>query len=775
MTLLYFEGYETCADDTDVLNRGWDLDQAASLSGQNVLPMPSRNGISGGIGLMLRGPYNATGLTAAPNAGQPGFGMYDTKQSIYSLWQAGGFSVGFNATFNKTIQLQVGAFAPQQIRYDGSTYYWAIAQLASTYVVVYSSDLQNWIQTASQPTNIGQFATITIIGAGSTATILVSSSAANAASTIAYTSNLGLTWANTAAIGNQPKYPVATGNSAAPYILPYSTGTGAGVGFLSSALAFTTIGSTILSTTLANWAGAAKVVSGVVMTWMAGAASAISTPGAGATQYFAWAQANNASIASTSAWTTCSTLPACVITDMTYINGYWIAVGYGGIYAAAQSGTSGNVLGPAAATAWSNVYSTGTSAIYSVEVNAAGTLAVAVGHDAVTNTAAIYTSTNGTVWTKVDRFLFNEPAAIQNNTFTNVYWDGHRFVLIGGINNNVIAVSTDGFAWNALYYPDYTEAAGTISCNLAGVYSGTLTAGTYVDQASSVSNPGTFVPWSLATTAGFATGLGVTVGAATQGINVVTRTIQGVTLAGAAAGMTQTAVTNAAQTVPCSGSLTNYYEIIATSVPGTTNMFNVQYAINGVILPGSQSNVQFAAAADTTGASHLLINNPNTGNFVMMDDLYLTNMAGTLCVGQLGPQIVMPLNLAADVSDQFTNSINGNHNYQTVGTPLSNSEGYVYSSTPGVKDVYSTSNAVPTNYKINGVMVEGYFAAYGPIGANCQIEASSNGVVANGNTVAANTSTPLYSSVLMPTDPNTSAAWTSGGLNALQVIPAKLN
>jgi len=775
MTLLYFEGYETCADDTDVINRGWDLDQTASLSGQNVLPMPSRNGISGGIGLMLRGPYNAAGPAYAPNAGQPGFGMYDTKQSIYSLWQAGGFSLGFNATFNKTTQLQVAAFNPQQIRYDGSTYYWAIAQLAATYIVVYSTDLQNWIQTASQPPNIGVNATITIIGSGATATILVSSSMANVATTLAYTSNLGLTWTNTAAIGGQPKYVVATGNSAAPYILPYSTGTGAGVGFLSSALAFTTISATLLATTGTQWAGAAKVVAGVVMTWMAGSSTTTNTPIAANQQYFSWIQANNAGITTAANWTSCAQIAGCTISDMTYINGYWVAVGYGGIYVAAQSGTTGNVLGPATATAWANVYSTGTAVIYSVEVNAAGTLAVAVGHDAVTNTAAIYTSTNGTVWTKVDRFLFNEPSAIQNNTFTNVYWDGHRFVLVGGVNNNVIAVSTDGFAWNALYYPDYTETAGTTSCNLAGVYSGTLTPGTYVDQASSVANPGTFVPWSTALTAGFATGIGITVGAATQGINVVTRAIQGVVLAGGTTGLTQTAVTNAAQTVPCSGSLTNYYEIIATSVPGTTNMFNVQYAINGVILPGTQSNVQFAATTDTTGASHLLINNPNTGNFVMMDDLYLTNMAGTLCVGQLGPQIVMPLNLAADVSDQFSNSIPANHNYQTVGTPLSNSEGYVYSSTPGVKDVYSTSNAVPTNYKINGVMVEGYFAAYGPIGANCQIEASSNGVVANGNTVAANTATPLYSSVLMPTDPNTSAAWTSGGLNALQVIPAKLN
>lgn len=775
MTLLYFEGYETCADDTDVLNRGWDLDQTVTTSGQNVLPLPSRNGISGGIGLMLRGPYNAAGISYAPNSGEPGFGMYDTKQSIYSLWQAGGFSVGFNATFNKTLQLQVAASNPQQIRYDGSTYYWAICELASTYVVCYSPDLQNWTQTAAQPANIGINATITVIGAGAAATVIVSSSFANASISLYYTSNLGLTWTASAAIGNQPKYPVATGNSAAPYVLNYSTGAGAGIGFLSSALTFTTIGATIFSTTLANWAGASKVVAGVVMSWMSGLASAMSTPTASPNTFFAWCQANSASIATAGGWTNAASLPAAGITDMTYINGYWIAVGYGGIYAAAQSGTSGNVLGPVAATAWSNVYNTAGAVIYSVEVNAAGTLAVAVGHDAVTNAAAIYTSTNGTVWTKVDRFLFNEPNAVQNNTFTNVYWDGHRFVIVGGVNNNVIAVSSDGFSWSALYYPDYTETVGTTSCNLAGVYSGTLTPGTYVDQASNVANPGTFVPWSVATTAGFATGLGITVGAATQGINVVTRAIQGVTVAGATAGMTQTSVNNAAQTVPCSGSLTNYYEIIATAVPGTTNMFNVQYAINGVILPGGQSNVQFAASTDTTGASHLLLNQPNTGNFVMMDDHYLTNFAGTLCVGQLGPQIVMPLNLASDVSDQFTNSINGNHNYQTVGTPLSNSEGYVYSSTPGVKDVYSTSNSVPTNYKVNGVMVEGYFAAYGPIGANCQIEASSGGVVAAGNTVAANTATPLYSSVLMPADPNTSAAWTSSGLNALQVIPAKIN
>lgn len=770
MTLLYFEGFETCADDTDVLARGWVLDQSANLGGQNVLPLPSRNGIAGGIGLMLRGPYAAQ-VTYAPNAGATDFGLIDTKQSIYSLWQAGGFSLGFNATFNKTSKLEIASTNAQQIRYDGSTYYWAIGYNGTSYVLCYSTDLQNWTPTATAPPNIGINATVTIVGSGTTATILISSAMANANTYFCYTSNLGLTWTTSAVVSSGAKYIVATGNSAAPYILPYMTGAGAGVGFLAaSTYAFTPIGATLLGSSGANAAGAAKVVNGVVMTWAAVAAAAMQTPGANNTN-FSWIQANNAGIATSSNWTAGAQLASNQITDMTYINGYWVAVGYNGIFVAAQSGTTGNVLGPTGA--WANVLNTSATAIYSVEVNAAGTLAVAVGHDSATNAAAIYTSTNGTTWTKVDRFLFQESSGIQNNTFTNVYWDGHRFVITGGVNNNVIAVSTDGVSWTALYYPDYTESVGTASTNLAGIYSGTIAAGTYVNGASG--GAGTFVPWSVALTAGFASGVGFTVGAATQGINVITRAIQGVTLAGATAGMTLTNVANAAQTVPCTGNLSNYYEIIATAT-GTTNVFNIQYAVNGVILPGSASNVQLAATGDTTGASHLLFNLPVTGNFVMLDDIYLTNAAGTLNVGQLGPQVVLPIALASDVgTDGFTNSIGGNKNYQTVGTPLSNSEGYVYSSNPGVKDTYGTSNNVPANYKINGVSVEGYFAAYGPIGANCQMQASSNGVVAAGNTVAANTSTPVYSNVLMQADPNTSAAWTAAALNALQVIPSKLN
>lgn len=773
MTLLYFEGFETCADDTDVTARGWDLDQTANLGNQNVLPLPSRNGISGGIGLMLRGPYTAA-LATAPNSGTNNFGMVDTKQSIYSLWQAGGFSIGFNATFNKTTKLEIASTNTQQIRYDGSTYYWAIAYNGASYVLVYSTDLQNWTQTASQPSNIGVNATVTIVGSGSTATILIGSCMANVQNYFCYTSNMGLTWTNSAAISSGAKYIIATGNSAAPYIVTYATGAGGGIGWLAaSTYAYTSISATLLGSSGAAAAGAAKLVNGVVMTWMSVSASGFSVPSASTTN-FAWIQANNAGIATAANWTQAASLPSNEITDMTYINGYWVAVGYNGIYVAAQSGTTNNVLGPATATNWANVLNTPSTAIYSVEVNAAGTLAVAVGHDSVTNAAAIYTSTNGTTWTKVDRFLFQEVNGMQNNTFTNVFWDGTRFVITGGVNNNVIAVSKDGFAWTALYYPDYTEEVGTASCNVAGIYSGTLNTGTYVGQAGGGTNPGTFVPWSVATTAGFASGVGFTVGAATQGINVVTRAIQGITVAGAVAGMTQTNVTNAAQTVPCTGNLSNYYEIIATAT-ATTNVFNIQFAINGVILPGTAANVQLAATGDTTGASHLLFNLPSTGNFVMIDDIYLTNMAGTLNVGQLGPQVVMPLNLNGDVSDQFTNTINGNTNAKTVGTPLSNSLGYVYSSNPGVKDVYSTTNSVPSNYKINGVQVEGFFAAYGPIGANCQIQASSNGVTAAGNTVAANTSTPLFSAALMQSDPNTNAAWTATGLNALQVVPAKLN
>src|ERR1700739_1945402 len=99
MTLLFMEGFETAADETDVSARGSFTNNYLIGSSQcNSLAVPSRTGYPG-KGLFLRGNNN---YWTSPNYSMNGaayndFGMFETNQSVYSLWQAGGFAVGFSA------------------------------------------------------------------------------------------------------------------------------------------------------------------------------------------------------------------------------------------------------------------------------------------------------------------------------------------------------------------------------------------------------------------------------------------------------------------------------------------------------------------------------------------------------------------------------------------------------------------------------------------------------------------------------------------------------
>jgi hypothetical protein len=746
MSVLFVEGFETSADQSDLAKRGLlTATSPVSVAGIGVLPIPSRTGVAG-TGLALRGAYGTATTLPCSAAGTSDFGLLPLGQSVYSLWQAGGFALGVNASFNSQNTLQIGVGDTMQIAYDGSTYYWAIVYTGAAYQVAYSSDLKSWTVTATQPTGMLVNCTIMVAsGSGASATILVGSKSGSTAFTPQYTTNLGATWTSQS-IGNASniRNVVATGNSTTPY---YGVGFVSGTGF--RVYTYTSLGATptslatpALTGNITYGVGWSKKLSGYCIACGIGMGASSNAPISGATSAFAYCPVgSDPGVAGN--WV----MPASQSTyfnDVTYLSGNFYAAGYGGIWKYNVSGST-----------WTQVVNIGTAIVWSITTN--GTILVAVGQDP-TNTyqCAIWTSTDGVTWTKQNRFVVTASGV---NYFATVYWDGARFVMTSTSGNNVLAVSTDGVAWNALYVPDYGEQTGTGSMSFLGVFSGTQNPGT-----------GIFTPWGTA--AGNVSGVGVTAAAVASNARTVTATT---VTAGALSNTAQTASVGAigaalGQQPP--STLSHYYEFIFVTVPGTVNLFNVYWAIDNGQFPTALGQYQFASSTDTTGAAQLFLNLPRNGQFTVIDDVYLTNFTGPYHVGRLGVQRIYPLTTASDVgTDQFTNTLAGS-NAATVNSALSNSEGYVYSTATTAQDVYATTNAVPGGNAINAVQVEGFLTAYNSSAGAGTVGVQSNGVQKFGSQISTNTN-PTRAQVIAETDPNTNVPWTTSGLNAVDIVVAK--
>jgi len=756
MSVLYVEGFETSADQPDVVGRGLlSATSPVSVAGMGVLPVPSRTGVAG-TGLMLRGPYGTSAALPNSAAGVSDFGMLPINQSVYSLYQAGGFALGVNASFNSLNTFQIAPNCAQQLVYDGSTYYWAVAYNGSAYVVVYSSDLKNWTATAAVPPNMASSTLISVSGSGATATITVGAGLTGANSGY-FSSNLGATWTAFGLAGNQSSfYPAvfATPNATTPFIsCGWIATTGYRIYTYTSAAATPVENTTtIVSTTNIAGVNINYLSSGVKnvgsYTVLMGRTNPSGQyyPGAGCATAFAFALTSSA-LATASNWTL--TAYAQYISDVAYYNGALYGAGYGGIY---QYNIAGNT--------WTQVLTVGTSAVYSISSN--GTTLVAVGQDPVnTWEGAIWTSTNGTTWTKSNRFLLNAPVVANGNQIGNVIWDGSRFIITGALNNNFIATSLDGLAWSVVYAPEYAEATGTACASFLGVFSGT----------QNLAN-GIFTPWGVA--AGNVSGVGVVAAAAASNLRTVTAAT---VTAGAFAATAQSASVQAlgatAGLAPPS-TLCHYYELVFTAVPGTVNAFTVSWAIDNALV-GTLGQYQFAAATDTAGVAQLFFNLPRTGNFTQLDDIYLTNFTGPYHYSRLGIQRVYPMAPNSDVTDNFTTTISGATNSKTVNTTLSNSEGYVSSSATTAQDIYGSINSVPsTGITVNAVQVEGFMTALNGTPSGGAMGLQSNGVQKIGPAISTGAS-PSRALLLQETDPNTNVPWTIAGLNAVDIVVAKIS
>ena len=768
MTLLFAEGFETVTDMTDMVARGL-LQNALinNVGSTGTMAHPSRTG-QPGKGWFMRGPYVASAPSPLGGANYSDFGMIPFNQSVYSLWQSGGFAVGFSGSFNTLNYLEIAPGESQQLAYDGAQYYWAITRSGQTgaWGVAYSTDLRNWTPTINQPAVINQNSTISVSGSGLNALVIVGNSGNNVSGAITYTTNMGLTW-NATNGSTTYRTPVYLNGSTALYVTVAANGSantyvGYSTTWAATPTQLTTLG--LVAPVSSSEGGYCKLANGYIIAVSYTGGNAQYQPTAGATSGIAWCLASaDPTVAAN--WTKSPTIPYEFV-DVMYFNGYFIGVGYGGIY----------YLNAASPTTWmpaQGLFNMVTSVAFSVFAIATnGTTLIAVGQDPVnTNIGAIYTSTDGVHWTKTNRMLLTSPAATNTAAcaFTCVLWDGVRWIVTGGITNGMILTSPDGVAWEAVYITESGEAnVNTLA--FLGVYTGTY-------------NPlvNVFTPWNAQAAPTNVSGLGINPAAQTA---AGTRTVALCGYAGAAVYNNYATAVVAAPLIPigqqAGSSNTHYYELVYTAVAGTPNLFTVQLFIDGLNIGYTSPNWQIAPATDTTGVTQVFLSLNRNGNFVMVDDIYLTNFTPDAAgnYGRLGPSSFFSLQGRTVVQGQFSNTIGANTNVQTVNSELSNAEGYLYATNKNSEDVYSTTNTMPSNYLPKAVLIDAYLGSQGqgPQVAGA-VGIVSGAATQNGAPVAggggqgygwANRAT-----LLTETDPNTSAPFTLAAVNALEISITK--
>lgn len=753
MSLKAMYGFESIVEDSDYRAQGWLKSGAAITStGVQVIGVPSLTAVAG-TSLKLVGPYNISSGFPFQASNTVDYGMIDLGTSVYDAWNAGGFAVGWSGTFNTGTQIQVAVGDYDQIIYDGAQYYWAVAQInSSTFAVVYSTDLKNWTTTTASVPGLNATSRIGVQGNGPTATILV----ANGSATLYYSTSMGSLWtANATGLsGSLPRSILTTTHPTVPFLI-LSQGSG------KSLMYSMTSGSSGLSNIgfpAFGFAGSGNVVissvAGGHVCLTASLSSTLSTTG----NVWYMAKLTN-DIGAPGSWNNTATMasPSGAQTAMGFLNNLWISVGYGGIWTSPNPSTPPTVTYPTAA--WTQRLNNGTFFVTGVAANAAttGTVAVAVGQDSANpNMGAIWTSTDAITWTKVNRIITTGASGVG---WINVLWNGTNFVIVGGANKNVIATSPDGFNWSMVYCPDYAEGAvGFTGLNGAGVMAGTI--GTNI-----------FNRWS--TTNGDVVGLTVGVGALSAGTR--TASLGTLLLSGGNPTWTTLGASTFGGTLS-TANLTHYYEIVCTKVAGTPNLFNVQFAIDGVLQSGN-TQVQLAATGDTTGASRLVFTIPRNGAISAIDDVYCTVADGSGLSGNLGIVNIMPHNPTSDTQAQFTKSGSQPSNAAAAGGyALSNAgANNVSTFTDGAKDIYASSATIPSNYKVRAVQVEAYFAKTGTAAPNVNVGIVSGATESDSGTVGIPSATPMYVSKFAENDPNTGSAWTPTSAAASKLAVTKVS
>lgn len=731
MTLKYMNGFETCRDDSDLRAQGWLASPTSDYVG-----FPGASTSVGAVGLRQWSAASAgANVVGAAAAADPGY--LNTGITVNQAWTAGGFTFNANATFyGGTAGNVIGSFIgssqfPNQIVYDG-TQYWAIQ--TSPLQVVTSTDLVKWTATPAQPASLSASAGNSVSYMGNGVVMVVASGAA--AVQASYTSNNGVSWStqNFGASGGGNIYGAgcATGNATYPHCVAINSSAtssfnGVWVG---------TLGGTMTQVTSGGYAATGllsrpKVINGYIICTL------------GNNGVYS-AQASNASLNTTGAWTKW-TYTGQNLTDVNYFqpaNAWFVSGHQAGVVSIPNTGGAGNPVPPTTGSSTS-VYA---NPVYGIMVSSTN-ITLPVFTNASGNVSLV-TSTTGASgsWTNTSRVLPYLGASV--NGWKDVYYDGTKYLLCSyassAATSACIATTSDGLKdWQVKYMSDVTPST-------TGGFSGLgVCAATAAPTSGSAWTQVGGVAWLNCSTP-----------------SAGSSTISLYTAAGTTANLTAT---------QSSSILTHSYEVRAVAA-ATANSFNISFYIDGTLQGTTASPVAFGSGtSDTT--SLLILNMPRSGNWQQFDDVVLTLDDGLGIVGPLGPINIVSRRPTADVSTQWTRVGTAASNALSVNQNAlsSQSSNYVNTYTDGGKDVYSSTDTVPANYKVKAVQVEAYFAKLGTSAPVANVGIKSGSTESDSANLTVTSANATYVSSIAQTDPSTGAAWTQTGANNSQFVINKVS
>lgn len=165
----------------------------------------------------------------------------------------------------------------------------------------------------------------------------------------------------------------------------------------------------------------------------------------------------------------------------------------------------------------------------------------------------------------------------------------------------------------------------------------------------------------------------------------------------------------------------------------------------------------------------VLIANAGANNWASIDDLYITNGAGSTNTGFLGDVAVETLLPNGNGStNQFINDVgNSTNNYTHTNEAAPDTTTYSQSATVSEQDLYAMADLTRTSGTIYGVATTSYAQASDGGARSMKSVVKSAAAVA---TSAAKTLVTTYRPIqsVFETDPNTSVAWTVAGANAAE-------
>lgn len=189
---------------------------------------------------------------------------------------------------------------------------------------------------------------------------------------------------------------------------------------------------------------------------------------------------------------------------------------------------------------------------------------------------------------------------------------------------------------------------------------------------------------------------------------------------------------------------------------------------------GSGSSDFSATGLTTRNSSNSYVNGVEYGTYaghnqVYLDDLYLfDDNAGSAPSDWTGDIRSYSLTATADTAQKDFTPQGSANNYANVGKFAPNTATYNYSSTVGNEDLFDITNLSVTPSSIVGVTTKTIMSKSDSSPRNGQP------IIKSGSTADTGTDEALSSSYVgyinnWPEDPNTAAAWTASGVNALQV------